>query len=104
MYILAFGVVTVNKLFIVGLGPGSADSITLGTIEKMKNADKVFLRTEKHPVVPYLKTQGIIFDTFDKMYEKSTTFEEVYENIAREIIDIAKNIERLCMLFQDILM
>ncbi|MDI3500745.1 MAG: tetrapyrrole methylase family protein / MazG family protein [Thermoanaerobacter sp.] len=95
MYILAFGVVTVNKLFIVGLGPGSADSITLGTIEKMKNADKVFLRTEKHPVVPYLKTQGIIFDTFDKMYEKSTTFEEVYENIAREIIDIAKKYRKV---------
>lgn len=53
------------------------------------------MRTEKHPVVPYLKTQGIIFDTFDKMYEKSTTFEEVYENIAREIIDIAKKYRKV---------
>ncbi|EGD52390.1 MazG family protein [Thermoanaerobacter ethanolicus JW 200] len=79
-----------NKLFIVGLGPGSPDTITVGVLEKMKRADKVFLRTEKHPIVSYLKEQEIIFETFDKIYEKSMTFEEVYENIAREIIDIAR--------------
>ncbi|MBE3592189.1 MAG: nucleoside triphosphate pyrophosphohydrolase [Thermoanaerobacter sp.] len=79
-----------NKLFIVGLGPGSPDTITVGVLEKMKSADKVFLRTEKHPIVSYLKEQGIIFETFDKIYEKSMTFEEVYEDIAREIKDIAR--------------
>ena len=83
-------VVFVNKLFIVGLGPGSPDTITVGVLEKMKRADKVFLRTEKHPIVSYLKEQEIIFETFDKIYEKSMTFEEVYEDIAREIIDIAR--------------
>ncbi|HHW58302.1 MAG TPA: nucleoside triphosphate pyrophosphohydrolase [Clostridia bacterium] len=79
-----------NKLFIVGLGPGLSDSITIGTLTKLEEADKLFLRTEKHPIVSYLKEKEIIFDTFDKMYEKNTVFEKVYEDIAREIINAVK--------------
>lgn len=78
-----------GKLSIIGLGPGSSDNITVGAIERMTKADKVILRTGKHPVIPYLRANGIIFDTFDDIYDKSDTFEEVYETIAREIIDIA---------------
>lgn len=79
-----------GKLIIVGLGPGSYDQITLGTLEKIKNADKLFLRTAKHPAAEYLRKLGLQYTTFDKIYEESSTFEEVYDTIAREIIDIAE--------------
>ena len=36
---------------IVGLGPGDLSLISYGAIEALKNSKKVFLRTEKHPVV-----------------------------------------------------
>lgn len=75
-----------GKLTIVGLGPGSFDQMTIGVYNKLKNANKLFLRTEKHPIVAHLNADGIKFSTFDKMYDKAKSFEEVYENIAQEII------------------
>lgn len=84
-----------GKLSIVGLGPGSSDNITIGAIERMVKADKVILRTGKHPVIPYLKSKGIKFITFDDIYDKSDTFEEVYETIARKIVDMAKKYQNV---------
>ncbi|WP_103896025.1 nucleoside triphosphate pyrophosphohydrolase [Caloramator fervidus] len=72
---------------IVGLGPGSVDDLTLKTIETLKNSSKVFLRTYKHPNVWYLKELGIKFETFDIFYDEGRDFDEVYEKIARRIIE-----------------
>ncbi|MDI6604061.1 MAG: nucleoside triphosphate pyrophosphohydrolase [Thermoanaerobacteraceae bacterium] len=84
-----------RKLTIAGLGPGSYEQLTISTIEKMNKADKVLLRTSKHPVVSYLKEKGIIFTSFDKIYEKGRTFEEVYDTIARETLRIAEKHENV---------
>lgn len=84
-----------GKLSIVGLGPGSSDNITVGAIERMAKADRVMLRTCKHPVVQYLKSHGIVFDTFDDIYDKSDTFEEVYETIAQKIVDMARKFQHV---------
>ena len=40
---------------IVGLGPGAKEALTIGTLEVLKSASKIYLRTEKHPTVEYLK-------------------------------------------------
>lgn len=72
---------------IVGLGPGAKDALTIGTLELLKSSHKVLFRTEKHPNVEYLKTQGIIFETYDSFYEKYDSFDEVYKNIAEDIIE-----------------
>ncbi|NEZ47683.1 nucleoside triphosphate pyrophosphohydrolase [Clostridium niameyense] len=80
---------------IVGLGPGSQDSITLGAIENIKKSQKVYLRTEKHPTVDYLKEIGIKYDTFDNEYEKGENFDEVYENIAKALIKNSKEYENI---------
>ncbi|MFL0252134.1 nucleoside triphosphate pyrophosphohydrolase [Clostridium neuense] len=71
---------------IVGLGPGSKDAITFGTLELLKNSSNVILRTEKHPTVKYLKEMGIKFQTYDEKYEKSESFDDVYNSIAEDII------------------
>lgn len=71
---------------IVGLGPGSIDSLTIGTIEVLKNSKNTFLRTSTHPTVQYLKEQGYKFETYDDFYEKFESFEEVYSAIAEDII------------------
>lgn len=80
---------------IVGLGPGSKDSITLGAIENIKKSQKVYLRTEKHPTVDYLKELAIKYDTFDNEYEKGENFDEVYENIAKALIKNSKEYENI---------
>jgi tetrapyrrole methylase family protein/MazG family protein len=75
------------KIDVVGLGPGSREHLTLLTIEKMKEGDRVFLRTAKHPVVNELKALGIQeFESFDYLYEKKQTFDEVYSSIVDKLL------------------
>ncbi|MDS0525302.1 nucleoside triphosphate pyrophosphohydrolase [Clostridium sp. SHJSY1] len=72
---------------IVGLGPGSINDITMGAVQTLKEANNVFLRTERHPVVEYLKKENINFVSYDYVYEKANDFDEVYNDIARDLID-----------------
>jgi tetrapyrrole methylase family protein / MazG family protein len=72
---------------IVGLGPGSEEDLTIRSINVMKNANNLYLRTEKHPNVEYIKGLGIKFDTFDELYEVEEEFDLVYDKIARHIVD-----------------
>lgn len=72
---------------ILGLGPGGSEDLTIGSINIMKNVNNLYLRTEKHPNVPYLKECGISFKTFDSYYEEGNSFDEVYERIALKIVD-----------------
>lgn len=43
-----------GEITIVGLGPGASGLMTLETLEILEQADKVLLRTAKHPTVPKL--------------------------------------------------
>lgn len=71
---------------IVGLGPGAKEALTIGTISELENNKNVFLRTEKHPTVDYLKEKNIKFSTYDIVYESMQSFDEVYLNIANDLI------------------
>ena len=71
---------------ILGLGPGSWEAITLGAFEELKKVEKIFLRTAKHPTVNYLVECGIKFESYDEKYETAVSFDEIYKNIAMDII------------------
>ncbi|NMM62163.1 nucleoside triphosphate pyrophosphohydrolase [Clostridium sp. P21] len=71
---------------IVGLGPGAKEAITIGTLDVLKNSDKIYLRTEKHPTVEFLKKNSIKFETYDHKYEQGQNFEQVYKSIADDLI------------------
>jgi tetrapyrrole methylase family protein/MazG family protein len=70
---------------IVGLGPGSREALTLGTLECLEENKNLFFRTEKHPTVDYIKTKNIDFETFDFAYDKFESFDDVYKYIAEEL-------------------
>ncbi|SET22614.1 tetrapyrrole methylase family protein / MazG family protein [Natronincola peptidivorans] len=78
------------KLTIVGLGPGAKEDLTLATLAAMKDHKEIYLRTEKHPVVAYLKEEGINYKSFDAIYEEKEDFQEVYHHIADTLIEKAK--------------
>ena len=80
-----------GKITIVGLGPGGKEHITLGIYQSMKNHKKIYFRTEKHPVVQFLKDEGINFKTFDYAYDTYKNFDAVYAHIASTVLDEAKN-------------
>ena len=78
------------KIFIIGLGPGDAGSLTLDAVEKITNGDKLFLRTEKHPTVDYIVGKGIEYTTYDSVYDTTEEFSDVYEKISQELVQNAK--------------
>lgn len=77
-------------LTIIGLGPGSMTYLTLEAYQTVLDASEVYVRTLKHPVVDELTEKGAKFKSFDHVYEVSETFDEVYETIAAEVFEMAK--------------
>lgn len=76
---------------IVGLGPGSPEALTIGAIKALEESKNLYFRTEKHPTVDYLKQGLQNFKTCDNYYEEGNSFDEVYSNIARDMIEEYKN-------------
>ncbi len=76
-------------IVIVGLGPGEDRHLTREAWEWLSQIDRVYLRTRHHPLVTNLPT-GLEIFSFDYLYETKETFEEVYEAIIEEIIQMGR--------------
>ncbi|GAW91667.1 nucleoside triphosphate pyrophosphohydrolase [Calderihabitans maritimus] len=72
---------------VVGLGPGAPEQLPLGVLKILRSGAEVFLRTEKHPTVNFLRQEGIPFSTFDYLYETKKTFEEIYSSIVSLLLE-----------------
>lgn len=70
-----------KEIIVVGLGAGDLNQLPFGVYKRLKEAKTIFLRTKEHPVIQELEKEGIIFHSFDGIYEKHDTFEKVYEEI-----------------------
>ena len=79
-----------GKITIVGLGPGEYSLISQGALEALKNSSRVFLRTEKHPIIDKLKNE-IKYTSLDYFYNQDENFDNVYNNISQFIIEESKN-------------
>lgn len=78
----------VFKIEVIGLGAGGIDQLPLGIYRKLLAAERhVFTRTIDHPVIVPLQAEGVRFQSFDTIYEKETTFEAVYEQIIKKLIE-----------------
>ncbi len=75
------------KLTVIGLGPGGAGQLTLEALETMKQAKTVILRTVKHPVVDYIKAQGIAVESCDDIYDSAASFDDTYREISRRVLE-----------------
>lgn len=71
---------------VVGLGPGAWEALTLGTLEILKKTTNIYLRTEVHPNVEYLRSLGLKFQTYDEKYDTLDNFDDVYNSIAEDLI------------------
>ncbi|WP_066634310.1 nucleoside triphosphate pyrophosphohydrolase [Desulfolucanica intricata] len=79
-----------KDITVIGLGPGAKEHLSLAGWEILQQADKIFLRTGVHPVVPWLAGKGIKFKTFDHLYEEAKTFQDVYRAIAESVLREAR--------------
>lgn len=78
-----------GKIIVVGLGFGDEQSLPLGTLQLLEKQEQIWLRTEKHPVVRWLKDRGILFQSFDQVYESHDDFSSVYREIADRLFQLA---------------
>lgn len=84
-----------GKIYIIGLGPGSIDALSLGAIEKIHDKNKNLLRTDKHPTVEYFRQKEIEFSSYDHVYETEEAFEIVYEKIVDDLIKMSQGEEAI---------
>ena len=73
-------------LTIVGLGPGSPQSVSRSVWALLERSKVVYFRTGQHPVLEVLPAH-IESKTFDYLYEEFDDFDEVYRSIVDAILD-----------------
>lgn len=79
-----------HQLTVIGLGAADFDQLQMGVYKQLKQAKKLYVRTEEHPVLHELREEGVAFSSLDYIYEKHDTFAPVYEEIASFLIEAAK--------------
>lgn len=72
------------QITVVGLGPGSPDLLTVGAQRALCEADRVWVRTVRHPTLESLS--DLHFATFDDLYDTLPDIAQVYEAIAGALI------------------
>lgn len=77
---------------IIGLGGGDINQLPLGIYRKLTDVQQVcYVRTLDHPVIHELKEEmQLSFHSFDDVYENYHQFEDVYHEIARTLVEAAK--------------
>ncbi|OAJ72784.1 MazG family protein [Brevibacillus sp. SKDU10] len=80
----------VNTIYVVGLGAGNLDQMPLGMYKRLKQTTHLYVRTADHPVLDQLAEEGLTYMSFDSIYEKHDSFEQVYQEIARELLSKVK--------------
>ena len=77
---------------VIGLGPGDISLLTLGALERLQAAGRIFLRTLVHPTVEGLRARlgpDRHLDSFDERYERAASFEALYEEIVEVLLAAA---------------
>ena len=79
-------------IIVVGLGPGDAGHLTVEATQVLSEASEIYLRTRRHPTVVSLPTH-LALHSFDHFYEEAESFDEVYESIARRVLELGQRID-----------
>jgi tetrapyrrole methylase family protein/MazG family protein len=71
---------------VVGLGPAGSDLLGPAVVALMESADRVVLRTARHPAAEEL---GPV-ESLDHLYETADSFDQLYPNIVEALIEMAE--------------
>ncbi|MET3291315.1 UNVERIFIED_CONTAM: tetrapyrrole methylase family protein/MazG family protein [Brevibacillus sp. OAP136] len=78
------------RIQVLGLGAGDLEQLPLGMYKQIKKVQKLYVRTKEHPVIDELIREGVQVESFDHVYLQHGGFDEVYEQISRELLDKAE--------------
>ncbi|MDO8587600.1 MAG: SAM-dependent methyltransferase [Armatimonadota bacterium] len=71
---------------VIGLGPAGLGGMSLSAMQALQESRKVFVRTKHHPAVAEISDRGIVFESFDRLYELAEDFEELYREMAERVL------------------
>ena len=77
------------RITVVGLGPAGADLVLPAARAALTRAERRFVRTARHPAVDELAAEGLTFESFDDLYERGASLDEVYADIANTLVAAA---------------
>ena len=80
------------RIILLGLGPGDPNLLTIQAQRILESCDEVYLRTSHHPTVAGFPA-SLQVHSFDNLYEKLPSFEEVYAQIVEKILELGRRPE-----------
>ncbi|HEX4777377.1 MAG TPA: nucleoside triphosphate pyrophosphohydrolase [Acidimicrobiia bacterium] len=80
---------TRGDVVVVGLGPAGADLLVPAARAAITKAATRFTRTVRHPAIDDLAADGVTFGSFDDVYERAQSIDDVYATIASTLADAA---------------
>lgn len=79
-----------HRITVVGLGPGSAELMTLAALEALTGGERVILRTARHGAAGEFEKRGVAFETLDALYEECEDFDELCARAADRLMGAAR--------------
>ena len=81
-----------ETIHILGIG-WHEDELTLGAIKHLRSDKKIVLRTGRCECAAWLEQEQIPFETLDDLYEQCEDFDELIEESACKVLELAENEE-----------
>ncbi len=79
-----------SGIIVLSLGNGDPDLLNIKTLKALRESDSLFLRTGNHPIVSWLKENGISFSTLDHLYDVSEDFDMLNQKITDYLISMSE--------------
>ena len=70
---------------VVSLGPGDHRHLTLQSMEALRTARRLILRTARHRTAAWLQEEGVTFTDFDAFYDQYEDFDEMHRVMAQRL-------------------
>ena len=79
-------------IILLGLGPGDPNLLTRQAWELINSAEEIYFRTLQHPVVCNIP-KNVRIHSFDHLYEKNESYEQVYNQIVEDVLRLGQRSE-----------
>ncbi len=73
---------------VISLGPGDPGLLNEKTLQALNGNGTLILRTAKHPLVPWLAENQIVFESLDHFYDEAEDFDSLNQSIAAYILHL----------------
>lgn len=75
-----------DTIQIIGLGVGGLEDLSVKAYKALMEKIPSYLRTERHPIVKEMESNGIEYCSFDIYFEELDEFDEIYDKIVKKIV------------------